>query len=261
MRGIIRRLFGPEVVPVFDAPLVIDRPTYAIGDIHGRFDLLVPLMRKVIADAQDVGITSPRLVFMGDYIDRGEQSRQVLDFLFNLAHDPGDIDGEVVMLRGNHEEMLLDFLRHPAEEGARWLRSGGLQTLLSYGVGGVTASADAAALTNAAAKLAEAMGPHVDALARLPIQARFGNVFFAHAGADPSLPTSVQSPHTLVWGTRTLFSDLRDDGVWVCHGHYVVDEGELTRGRIPVDTGAYFSGKLTAVRLSGGTAHFLSAED
>lgn len=260
MRGIIKRLFGPEEVPVFDAPLVIDRPTYAIGDVHGRFDLLVPLMRSVIADARDAGVTSPRLVFMGDYIDRGEQSRQVLDFLLDLSRDPGDTEGDVVLLRGNHEEMLLDFLRHPAEEGGRWLRSGGLQTLLSYGVGGVTASAEAGALTQAAAQLAEAMGDQVDALARMPLQARFGGVFFAHAGADPTLPTSVQSPRTLVWGAKNFFTDLRDDGIWICHGHYVVDEGELTRGRIPVDTGAYFSGKLTAVRLLDGTARFISAE-
>jgi serine/threonine protein phosphatase 1 len=265
MRGIIKRLFGPAEVPTFDAPLIIDRPTYAIGDIHGRFDLLVPLMRAVLADAQGAGIDTPRLVFMGDYVDRGEQSRQVLDFLLDLARgNPGgavdDTETDVVLLRGNHEEMLLDFLRDPAGEGPRWLRSGGLQTLLSYGVGNVTASADASALTAAASRLRDAMGPTVDALSRLPTAARYGDVFFSHAGADPGLPTQLQSQRTLVWGARAMFTDLRDDGVWVVHGHYVVDEAELTRGRIPVDTGAYYSGKLTAARLMDGDALFLTAE-
>jgi len=265
MRGIINRLFGRAEVPVFAAPLAIDRATYAIGDVHGRFDLLAPLMRAVIEDARAAGIASPRLVFLGDYVDRGEQSRQVLEFLIDLARgdagrDLAAVDGDVVLLRGNHEDMLLDFIASPEAEGPRWLRNGGLQTLLSYDVRGVTPTADGPALIAAAARLADAMGDAVGALRRLPIQARFGNVSFSHAGADPDLPIQLQPPRALVWGARSMFTTPRTDGIWVVHGHYVVDEAEAVRGRIPIDTGAYFSGTLTAARLVGDQVTFLSAD-
>lgn len=262
MIGAIKSLFTPPRPVEFTAPMEIDRPTYAVGDVHGRFDLLAPLIRAIAEDAEKLS-ARPRLVFMGDYVDRGEQSRQVLDYVFELAGpDAARTDGDVVMLRGNHEEMLLEFLEEPERGGARWLRNGGLQTLLSYGVGGVSAgSADPAALQRAAEELRAAMGPLPARLESLPIRAQFGNVHFAHAGADPALPLDQQSERALVWGTQAMLREPRRDGMWVLHGHYVVDEADALRGRIAVDTGAYFSGRLTAARLMDGAIDFIEVGD
>lgn len=261
MLGALRSLFSPPKPTVFDAPLRIDRPTYAIGDVHGRFDLLAPLVRAVAEDATS-STEPPRLVLMGDYVDRGERSREVLDYALDLVgDDPGTTDGDVVMLRGNHEEMLLGFLADPVEAGPRWLRNGGLQTLLSYGVGGAFTANDPDALAQAASALRRAMGETAEKLAALPRCARYGDVFFAHAGADPALPVAAQPERALVWGAPQFRHAPRQDGIWVVHGHYVVDEADAAHGRIAVDTGAYFSGRLTAARLRDGEVHFIEVAD
>ena len=262
MLGLFRKLLSDPEPPRFDAPIVIDRPTYAVGDIHGRYDLLGPLIRAMSEDAEARGLDRPRLIFMGDYVDRGERSREVIDYLLHLCGgNPSGVDGDVVMLRGNHEEMLLGFLADPENEGPRWLRNGGLQTLLSYGVGGVTTASPPETLKDAAMRLHAAMGDAVGALESLPDQARFGDVFFAHAGADPGQHINLQPPRALVWGSSGFQRQVREDGIWVVHGHYVVDEPDARLGRISIDTGAFFSGRLTAARIWDGAAEFIQVEE
>ena len=152
--------------------------------------------------------------------------------------------------------MLLRFLHDPST-GPRWLKYGGLQTLMSYGVGGVgnlRAEGEAVRLRGA---LIEALGLHLGFIEKLQVSHHAGNLFFAHAGADPALPTDEQEVEALLWGSKSFQTTDRDDGVWVVHGHFVVELPAAEHGRIAVDTGAYFSGRLTAARIAGGEVTFL----
>ncbi len=264
MTGFLKRLLGGGKAAStgaakkggqgFDAPLEIDMPTYAIGDMHGRADLLERLLGRIHHDAQDRGFEAWRLVTMGDYVDRGEQSAQVLARLRGILAHGGWKDGpaEVVALRGNHEEMMVSFVDAPADAGARWLRNGGLQTLMSYEIGGVAPTMDGEALVEVADRFARAAAADLEMVRALPAWARFGKVLFAHAGADPEAPPELQSDRTMTWGVSRFFSIPRRDGLWVVYGHYVVDEAGHAGGRIAVDTGAYYSGVLSAVRLESG---------
>jgi serine/threonine protein phosphatase 1 len=236
----------------FPAPIHADGVIYAVGDVHGRHDLLIRLLERIFEDAAAYEAT-PKIVFLGDYIDRGEHARATIDLLIKLAQRP---DSETVFLLGNHEQMLLRFLREPSS-ASRWLHYGGLQTLMSYEVGGVGnlhAEGEASRLRSA---LIEALGPHLGFIEGLRDSHHAGNLFFAHAGADPALPTDEQDVATLLWGCESFRTTDRDDGVWVVHGHFVVDQPAAERGRIAVDTGAYFSGRLTAARIAGGEVVFL----
>lgn len=267
MVGFLRRLIGGgggAAAPVrggkrFDAALEIDRPTYAVGDVHGRDDLLARLLPRLAEDAAAQGFEAPRLVLMGDYVDRGEQSAEVLERVAGLCAGHGGWPGEVQALRGNHEQMLLDFLDAPQEEGPRWLRNGGLQTLLSFGVGGVAPNPGPEDLDDIAARLRAAAGPLEDMLRDLPLSLRHGNVLFAHAGADPDLPAAMQPDRVLLWGSSRFHQLPRTDGVWVVYGHYVVDEAGPSAGRVATDTGAYHTGVLSAVRLAEGAVGVLTS--
>lgn len=262
MPGFLKRLFGGGDSPrrggkSFDAPLEIDRPTYAIGDVHGRFDLLRRLLDRIEADARERGHGDFRLVLMGDYVDRGEQSAEVLALLRKLLEGGGPA-AETVALRGNHEEMMAQFVAEPESAGPRWLRNGGLQTLLSYGVGGVASTSDIDGMVEAGARLAQVAAADLALTGALPVWRRHGSVLFSHAGADPELPPELQSDDTLTWGTPRFFQLPRRDGLWCVYGHYVVDEAHASQGRIAVDTGAYHSGVLSAVRLDGPEPGFLT---
>lgn len=253
MRGLIGKLRRRDRAQAFSAQVETDgRLVYAVGDVHGRHDLLARLVERILADAARLGMP-PRIVFLGDYIDRGEGAREAIELLIGLAGQGG---AECVFLMGNHEQMLLRFLREPSS-GGRWLRYGGLQTLMSYGVAEAASLRAPDGAATAAAALAEALGPHLRFLESLRLSHQAGNVFFAHAGADPALPTEEQVADTLLWGCERFRTVERGDGVWVAHGHFVVARPTAAAGRIAVDTGAYFSGRLTAARLAGGEVGFL----
>ncbi len=250
---LIRKLRRRAAAEPFAAPVDPGAGViYAVGDVHGRHDLLARLLERVLADAAG-SPGPPRVVFLGDYIDRGEEVRETVELLRGL-----EARGEVapVFLMGNHEQMLLGFLRDPAE-GDRWLRYGGLQTLMSYGVGGLPGLRAGDEAPRVRDELIAAMGPHLAFIEALRPAYQAGNVLFAHAGADPAIPPEEQPVDTLLWGCESFHRVDRSDGVWVVHGHFVVDEPAAERGRIPVDTGAYFSGRLTAARIGGGEVSFL----
>ena len=233
----------------FDAPLASAEPVYAIGDVHGRADLLARLLERIDEDRAARG--GGQVVFLGDYIDRGDHARDVLDLLLERADAPAP----PVFLMGNHERMLLDFVEEP-ESGRRWLRFGGLQTLMSYGVRVVGQAADLAPARDA---LVEAMGPHLAFLSdRLALSHRSGNVLFVHAAADPDTAPDDQPEEALLWGAPDFEGRPRSDGLWVVHGHTVVSTPRAQAGRVAVDTGAYFSGRLTAARIDGDALDFLS---
>lgn len=260
MLGLIRKLRRREEPEPFTAPILPGgRVIYAVGDIHGRHDLLDRLLEKILEDAAGsadaAGTPRPLIVFLGDYIDRGEGARQAIELLRAFA---GRDEAEPIFLMGNHEQMLLRFIEDPSA-GTRWLRYGGLQTLLSYGIGGVTSLSDPDHAARLRDEVVSAMGEDLQFIEGLAVCHRIGNVFLAHAGADPTVPTDVQQTATLLWGSERFHGTVRRDGVWVAHGHFVVDQPLAEQGRIAVDTGAYFSGRLTAARIADGDVRFLQS--
>ncbi|MDK3017759.1 metallophosphoesterase [Pseudodonghicola flavimaris] len=247
----LRRLRGGrDPGPVTQMPPVSpDRPFYAVGDIHGRSDLLERLLERL----------DPRLplVFLGDYVDRGEDSATVLRRLQALSADP---DRTVICLMGNHEDMLLQFLDTPEERARSWLRNGGLQTLAAFGVAGVTERSSGARAARAAEELATAMGgPLVDWLRQRPVLWQSGNVVAVHAGADPQRAMTAQTRRALLWGHPEMGAIARSDGLWLVHGHRIVSDPVAAHGVVSVDTGAYATGRLTAAHIAPGQVSFLTA--
>ena len=229
-------------------PLRPETPFYVIGDIHGRMDLLERLLDRLDP-------THP-LVFVGDYVDRGENSAEVLVYLSELSAEDGR---SVCCLKGNHEEMLLEFIEEPEKRGGVWLRNGGLQTLSSFGVAVLAQSTTGQGLTEIARDLRTAMGNGlVDWLQARPVYWRSGNVAVVHAGADPNKPIEDQPHRNLIWGHPEFHNTARRDEVWVVHGHRIVDDATYKNGIISIDTGAYATGRLTAVHISADKCSFIS---
>jgi serine/threonine protein phosphatase 1 len=222
-----------------------EAPLYVIGDIHGCADLLDWMIDLI--DADRAGQT---VVTVGDYVDRGEQSAAVLDRLFHLNTSDRS---RFVCLMGNHERMMLEFLDQPAERGPRWLRNGGIETMASFGIGGITDAAGPEQLIAARHALAKALPAHlVSWLRRLPQSWSSGNLWVVHAAADPRQPMAAQESQTLLWGHADFLNRPRDDGIWVAHGHTVVTSPGAAQSRIATDTGAYFTGVLTAAAIAPG---------
>jgi serine/threonine protein phosphatase 1 len=227
----------------------VDHRIYAIGDVHGRDDLLAGLLVKLRADAaQQPDERKPILIFLGDLIDRGDHSKGVLDLaLQEIDHWP-----EIIFLRGNHEASLLSFLDSP-KDGAPWLGFGGKQTLASYGVPVPKINAERDELEQSARALSLAMGPHVGFLNKTVLIYRSGDVIFAHSGIDPEKPLNMQDEKALLWGRSSFLEKGVSADLRVVHGHWDVAEPVVSRNRLGLDTGAYYSGKLTAARLDAGT--------
>ncbi|WP_417585448.1 metallophosphoesterase family protein [Pelagibacterium sp.] len=218
----------------FPAPIP-DTPLCVVGDVHGCLSVLEDLLQKVPQDHQ--------IILVGDYIDRGEQSADVLRYL--------SMETSITCLMGNHEDMLLRFLEDPGREGGRWIRNGGLQTLASFGIRGVRPQMTLEELTSCRDQLHAAMGDHlISWIGGLATSVLSGNILVAHAGADPFTVPEAQSRDVLIWGHPDFLYTARRDGIWVVHGHTIVQEAGAKHGRIAVDTGAYATGVLSAVCLS-----------
>ncbi|MEM9058849.1 MAG: metallophosphoesterase [Pseudomonadota bacterium] len=236
-------------------PIRADRPLYVIGDVHGRDDLLVPLVDRIMQDvathASDA--EKPELIFVGDIIDRGIGSRGVIEFLMAVQEWP-ELDTHFLV--GNHELMMLQFLNDPVM-GRRWLRFGGYETIQSYEIGRVGDLSDDQELCRIAEALHLALGPHLGFVENLKPWHVNGNLLITHAGADPAVPPTQQTIEALVWGIPTFYQTPREDGLWVVHGHTIVEEPTVHDGRIAIDTGAYRSGRLTALKVVGTDVSFL----
>lgn len=238
------RRAATDAAATFNAPLAPDERLAVVGDIHGTDGLLAALLERIAAQGP------ARLVFVGDYVDRGEDSAGVLARLHALSSS----DPRAVFLAGNHEAMMLAFLDDPEREARRWLRNGGLQTLASFGIGGVSEVSDAARTVAARDALASALGPErLTWLRGLPTRFTSGNVAVVHAGANPSAPIAGQPDTTLLWGHPEFTTRARGDGVWVVHGHTITAEVAPREGRIGVDTGAYANGRLSAALIGPGS--------
>lgn len=246
---VLKRLIRNPAVSQAD-DLFPAEPLYVIGDIHGRLDLLDTLLARIFREAQ----RGARLVFVGDYVDRGTQSAEVLTALRSLM-DNSKI--KVTCLRGNHEAMMLDFLDNSLT-GANWLRHGGRMTLESYGIDDPGHDPDPEALGQLGKRLRAAIHPSDMAFLRgLPLCFQSGNIFVSHAGADPERTLSTQSFDALIWGCPRFLTKPRRDNAWVVHGHYIQDHAGAECRRIGVDTGAFFTERLSAARIKTGALGFL----
>lgn len=220
---------------------------YAIGDIHGRDDLLADLMMRLTEDGARYPDRHKLLIFLGDYVDRGLQSRAVLDRL--IAGPPPGF--EAVHLKGNHEEAMLQFL-DDAQFGREWKYYGGLETLHSYGVNEVTRSDDPRDFERARDHFEQVLPEaHLDFLRRLQAFVEFGDYFFAHAGVRPGIPLNRQVEHDLLWIREDFLSWSGSFDKFVVHGHTPSEEVVVRDNRIGVDTGAYITGVLSALVLDG----------
>ena len=236
---------GPPPTPLPDP----EHRIYAVGDVHGRHDLLEVLLWRLKQDAAaHTDGRLPVLVFLGDLVDRGDHTREVIDQVMAAWLSWP----RTICLRGNHEDALLGFLDKP-ERGRSWLGFGGVQTLGSYGVPNPPGKAGAEDLRATAAALSRAMGHHARFLRETEMQFRSGDVVLSHSGIDPEVPLDAQSADALLWGRSRQLDLGAPDGLRVVHGHWDAPEPVVTPGRICVDTGAYYTGRLTAVRLDAGT--------
>ncbi len=228
---------------------------YAIGDIHGCFHNLRDLWCQIEADATTRLPNGEKalVVFIGDYIDRGPCSMEVLAFCEKLRRNPPDWCAPV-FLRGNHEEVLLAFLRDPSNvKLGRWLQEGGRETLESFGIRSRNA-------TMVAEDLETALLPRLRSfLDDLRHSFEDGDIFFAHAGIRPGVALAKQAPRDLLWIREPFLSDLRDHGRIIVHGHTIEGIWPVVHpNRIGVDTGAYQSGVLSAVGLVGNQCFSLN---
>ena len=232
-----------------------ERPFYAIGDVHGCFDPLQAALNRVDDDIEANDIDNPALIFLGDYIDRGPKTAEVLDELITLSlSNPND----VVCLMGNHERMLLDFLDNPLKSGPRWLRFGGVETLESFGIPNVAHDAEQEQLYEACELLWDALPEGTEPwLRNLPLRWSSGNLHCVHAAFDPAKPPRDQESDVMLWGTESFLKAARTDGNWVVHGHTVVEKPIWGQSRISLDTGCYFTGELTAAAFTSNTCRIV----
>ena len=235
---------------------------YAIGDIHGRLDLLSHLLEDIAEDARYTPYDGPApgrfvVVSVGDLIDRGPDSKAVVERLLAGPPSAGPLAGaQFVALRGNHEDYLLQFLADFSVAPA-WFRNGGLEAIRSY-VGHLPDgyATDYPALQRL---LYRALPPsHLRFLSRMPLRYVEGDYLFVHAGIRPGVPLDRQDAYDLMW-IRGDFLHSKDRAAkMVVHGHTVVTEPEIHPNRIAIDTGAYRTGVLSCLVLEGAGRRFLS---
>jgi len=228
---------------------------YAVGDVHGRADLLARMFERLENDARVSG-AKPVVVFLGDYIDRGPDSAEVIELLL-LGRPEGF---ERRFLKGNHEAAMLAFMADPVAHRA-WLSHGGLETLASYKCAVMpTIGAGADELVAARDAFVQVLPAlHRAFLARLERFVSIGDYLFVHAGVDPSKDLAGQSDADLFWIRRRFLNDQKRLDQCVVHGHTPTDQPYSDKRRVGVDTGAYYSGRLSAVRLEADRVDFLEA--
>ena len=218
---------------------------YAIGDIHGRRDCLDRLLLKIADDEKDRPSADTTLVFLGDLVDRGDDSRGVIDRVVQVSRACS-----TVLLMGNHEEILIRAWEGEKQAAGLFHRVGGRETLMSYGIGSVDYDAcDIEELTALINNVVPA--EHISFLRKFADHWRCGDYLFVHAGVRPGVPLEAQRPNDLRWIRREFLDDTRDHGAMVVHGHSITEEIDERDNRIGIDTGAFASGRLTALGIEG----------
>jgi serine/threonine protein phosphatase 1 len=238
----------PQVTPYVPK----NQRIYSIGDIHGRADLLEQLHEKIAADTKEFK-GKKTIVYLGDYVDRGEQSCQVIDIL--LARPLKDF--EAVYLKGNHEQAMLDFIEYPGAAAA-WLTFGGREALNSYGIS--LAHIPSMQHTVELAQQLDEILPdtHRQFMTTGCLDSwQCGSYYFVHAGIRPGVPLDGQSKEDKLWIRDDFLGSTINHGAIVVHGHSITMEPEILPNRIGIDTGAYNTGVLTALVLEGNEQRLL----
>ena len=233
--------------------------TYAVGDIHGRYDLLKEVLAKISADAgARAQGRRPVLIFCGDYVDRGPDSAKVLEALVWLRRRSAF---DLHLLKGNHDQMVLEFLDEP-ERVAEWLRTDGVPTLRSYGVDPPREEGEAD-LVRARDALLDAMpASHLLLLRSLKLMVSVGDYAFVHAGVRPGTALQAQTEDDLLWIKDDFLEDMGPFPKVIVHGHsWTDDKPRILSHRVGIDTGAYRTGVLTAVRLEDRKVGVIQARD
>ncbi|MEO6433216.1 MAG: metallophosphoesterase family protein [Sphingomicrobium sp.] len=225
---------------------------YVVGDVHGRLDLVDRLLATIHAELDAAPRHKAMLVFVGDLIDRGPDSAGVIDRL--LTYKRAGV--RLIVLLGNHEEVLLRILEGDSSLIESWLKFGGAECLESYGVDPVQVAA--AEPHQALAMIARAIPTaHSRFLAECADTFRFGDYLIVHAGIRPGIEIDQQLQSDLRWIRDPFLADRSDHGFVVVHGHTISEEVEERPNRIGIDTGAYASGRLTALAIDGARRWFI----
>lgn len=226
-----------------------DNFVVAVGDTHGRADLLEKLWQQIDEASRRSPARQRTLVFLGDYVDRGKQSKQLIDRFLR-----GFTGFETIFLMGNHDETLLHFLIDPSV-GTAWQSFGGIETLQSYGVSHDPKKSWAQTRSEFATALP---ADHLQFFKNLRLHATIGDYLFVHAGIRPRVPLEEQREVDLLWIREEFLDSTANFGRIVVHGHTPTDVPDVRANRIGIDTGAYFTDRLTALVLEGRTRRFLS---
>ncbi len=223
------------------------QPIFVIGDLHGRSDLLEQILEQLDAEVGALKLKNPKLVFVGNLIDRGPSSARVLNRMQELTRE---FPANVTCLLGSHEQMCLDFLSAPKARWARWSKEGAAATFESFGVELPSTGLDGDVAEDAAVTLKTAMGEElIEWIRSCPSILSSGTLHVVHAAADPRRAIEDQSTRVLTWGHPEFLSVSRSDGQWVAHGHTRFARPHLKDGRISVDTGAWETGILSAAMI------------
>jgi len=249
----IRQIFRPKR-DVATACVPAGQRVYAIGDIHGRLDLLTMIARAIESDDSDRGDADTTIILLGDLIDRGPDSAAVVDMARQWQ-----TRRNVRILAGNHEEMFLHSFES-IHAFKNFLRIGGRETVLSYGVD--QEQFRATEMEEAQEMMIDAV-PHADRdyLMGLEDEIRIGDYLFVHAGINPDIPVAEQQNSDRRWIREPFLSHKGDFGCVVVHGHTVTGDAVLRHNRIGIDTGAFMSGKLTAIGLQGQERWLIQAQE
>ena len=228
-----------------------DLRVYAISDIHGCANLLDRALAAIDADIAKLRPDRVLHVMLGDYVDRGADTRLTLDVLLARSRSHPS-----VYLRGNHEDVLLGFLRDPTSL-QDWRQFGGLQTLISYGLKPSLNPDHDEQLKLARAFASVLPAEHKRLLEGLKPSYTCGDYFFCHAGVRPGVALADQREEDLLWIREEFLSSEADFGKFIVHGHTPVLAPDLHENRLNIDTGAYATGRLTVLRMEGTALEFL----
>jgi len=228
---------------------------YAVGDVHGRLDLLDDALSRIEADIDSRARAQNIIVFLGDLIDRGPSSAQVIERVRTYRRPAV----RTVFLSGNHEEVLLRLLRGESRFLRDWLSFGGAQCARSYGISSTALKRMDPG--QAVEVLRQKIPGHDQAFLKSFVDTfRIGSYLFVHAGVRPGVPLSDQTQADLRWIRRPFLENDDDHGFVVVHGHTIAEQVDVRANRIGLDTGAYRSGVLTAMGLEGRERWFLQTE-
>ena len=254
MKSVLQKIVGALKPKGEREPRVPDGTrVYAIGDIHGRMDLLGEMHTLMSKDLQERPVPRSIEIYLGDYVDRGPEPGKVLDTL--SKDDP--ICSERICLKGNHEDTLLRFLDGDDVFGG-WKRFGGLETLQAYGIEKLPSVSDDDAAAYRDQMLDVFPDDQRDFITNLPLSTSEGDYFFVHAGVRPGVALDRQEKRDLLWIREEFLLSTADFGKVVVHGHTPVEQPEIRPNRINIDTAAFATGKLTCLVLEGGDRRILS---